>query len=556
MSNTQRGKTLEQGAAILIFSTILVKIISALFKIPLSADYCLGSLGFGYFSAAHDLFVPINMLAISGFPVAISRLVSDYTTKGNSYGVKQVYKVSKRFLFFFGLFGSVLLCLFVFPFVKITDKTGNSIYSMLAVAPSIVFCSIISCYRGYFEGKNNMTPVGISSILESLGKLVFGLGLTLITLRLTGNIVIAAAVAILGISFGALISLIFLHLSFKKEKTALGNANSEKTSDALVLRSLIIISIPVVLSSVSGNIVSLIDAITVRWQLNYTVSHNFPVLTEMFGRAIESYNNTALEPLSNEALPTFLYGIKSKAFTVYNLVPTFTVLLGVSSVPIISGAVAKCDKSELRSTAYSVIKLGMLVSLPAGLGLMALGRPIMVLLFGGGSEVGGYMLSIYGLAAIFAGLFMPIISVLQAANLQNIALRNITIGLGVKLIANLVLSSVPEINIYGSVLGTLLCNIVIFALNITALLNFTGRLNLSFDFLKLLASALFCSGAAIIISHLGLSKPITVLSILAAAIVYFLSVLLLKLFSVNEILQLPKGKFVLSVLKKLGFYKN
>ena len=91
-----KEQNITQAAAILLVSTVIVKLIGALFKIPLSADYALGDLGFGYFSVAYDLYVPIYMLALSGFPVAISRMVADYTAKERFHDADRVFYVFER----------------------------------------------------------------------------------------------------------------------------------------------------------------------------------------------------------------------------------------------------------------------------------------------------------------------------------------------------------------------------------------------------------------------------------------------------------------------------
>ena len=47
---TKKQQNFERGAVILLASTIIVKVIGAIFKIPLQR--LIGDLGFGYFSSA------------------------------------------------------------------------------------------------------------------------------------------------------------------------------------------------------------------------------------------------------------------------------------------------------------------------------------------------------------------------------------------------------------------------------------------------------------------------------------------------------------------------
>jgi stage V sporulation protein B len=55
----------------------LVKLLGALFKIPLT--HILGGGGMGYFMTAYGFFNPIYAMSIAGFPVAVSRMVSQST---------------------------------------------------------------------------------------------------------------------------------------------------------------------------------------------------------------------------------------------------------------------------------------------------------------------------------------------------------------------------------------------------------------------------------------------------------------------------------------------
>ena len=95
MRKTDKKQTFEQSALILLLSAILSKLIGALFKIPLSSDFCLGDLGFGYFSSAYDLISPILLLSVSGLPVAVSKLVSECISSDKKDEAEKTFKISR-----------------------------------------------------------------------------------------------------------------------------------------------------------------------------------------------------------------------------------------------------------------------------------------------------------------------------------------------------------------------------------------------------------------------------------------------------------------------------
>lgn len=558
---TKDSRNLKQGAVILLLSSVIVKLIGALFKIPLASDFCLGDLGFGYFSSAYDVFMPVYFAAISGFPVAISRMVSDFASRNYQREAEKTLAVAKRVILIFSAFCFVLFVICVFPFVNFTDKTGKSIYSFLAVAPSIIFCLWVSCYRGYFEGLGNMMPAAVSGIIEALGKLVLGLGFAVGVIKLGGDPAIAAAAAMIGISIGSLASALYLKIIYKLNN-GIGNydasSNYFDADGRSIAKKLIIISLPIVFASLSSSIVALVDGLTVRYQLSKLISENTDALNGVFSALLSEYENSVGESLSHEALPTFLYGIRGKAYTLFNLIPTLTISVGVGLIPAVTENFAKKDVSALKDNIGAVLKISALICFPASAGFMVFGERIMSLLYGAGasSQLGGRMLVIYGIAVIFAGFSFPLAGVLQAIGNQNRVFVNVICGILIKTVLNLVLCSRESINILGAAYSTLACFGVICLLHIATLLLKTGRfLNIANNILKPAVSAVICVALAYLVGLSGDSVFVTVVVIAVAAVTYFVFLVLFNTFDESDISALPAGKKLVKICKKLKIVK-
>ena len=165
------------GAIVLVVATALVKVIGAIYKIPLTS--IIGSLGRGYFASAYNIYTPIYAISMAGLPVAVSTIVSKNVALGKYRDVKQVLKVTFPLFLLLGLVGTGAMFIAAKPYV---DSVGSplALYSVLAIAPSILFCCVMSTYRGYYEGLSNMYPTAISQVIESLGKLIFGLSIAYI----------------------------------------------------------------------------------------------------------------------------------------------------------------------------------------------------------------------------------------------------------------------------------------------------------------------------------------------------------------------------------------
>lgn len=549
-------KSFQRGALLLLCSAVIVKLIGGLFKIPLSSKYCLGDLGFGYFSSAYDLFTPFYALAMAGLPVAVSKTVSEYLAKGRYGEVRQMLKVSRRVYLAAGLICFLCLSAIIYPFSKLTDSTGAGIYSLFAMTPSVVFCCLMSSYRGYYQGLNNMLPTAVSELLEALCKLVLGFGFGFFTVKITGDVAFGAAAAILGITVGTAVSTFYLKLYYRIKGDGI---SPDKLSGSPILggrsaaKALILIAVPVALASLAGNIALIIDALTVRRQLSALDEGSFNIIREMYAYSVADYNKTAVLPITNGQLSALLYGIRGKAYTLFNLVPTLTTVIGVSAVPVIAGLNAEKDYKALNRNLNSALKLVSLISLPAGIGLFVASDRIMELLYDSAAsvEIGAPLLKIFGIAAVFAGIAIPLTGILQAMGKQKTALINIGAGAAVKLIIGMLTVAVPEINVNGAALGTLACYAVIFVLHTAVLLKSQEvTLDIKTVFLKPLVAALLCGVAAQMVLYIGNSFFITTLAILAAVLVYMICLILLKTLAEEDLMSLPQSERLTDFCRK------
>lgn len=546
-----KRRSMQYGTAVLLISAVIVKIIGALFKIPLSSAHCLGDEGFGFFSSAYDLFSPLYSLAMAGLPVAVARTVSEHTAAGRYRDARLSYRLSRKFFLIAGIIGTAVFAALVIPFVRLTDATGKTAPALFAVAPAVLFSCVLSAERGYYEGLNNMLPTAVSELTEALCKLILGLGAAFITVRLTGSTVWGAAAAMAGITVGTLFAFLYTRIYAKLKGdgiTAEMLENSpEPQSGADTFKKMILLTLPIALTSLTVNIPPMIDAFTVKSGLEGLINGG----TDLRGIYRSVFENGDMPDLS--AFPVLLYGIRGKAYTVFNLVPAFTSVIGVGAVPAIAAAAARGNTAELKKNINTVLKTAALISLPAACGLIAIGGRITDFLYDteASAVIGGEMLTVYGLAALFAGFLVPLGGILQAVDRQNAVLLNTAVGTAVKLLVNIIAVSVPKINVMGSALGTVLCFFVIFLLDIAVLIKAVGFAPDSANvFLKPLASAAFCGLAARLTVMLGSSRGVTLLAVFAAALVYAALIIALKTVSESDFPDSDKGKRLAEFCRK------
>ena len=164
--------SLVKGAAILGAAGLIVKLLGAVFRLPLAN--MIGATGMAYYSPAYYTYTTFVTIATSGIPVAISKMVSERITVGNFEEAHHVYKVSLKLLTGIGLV-SFLIMFFGAGFISGLQNIEEAKLPMMAVAPALLIVPVMAAYRGYFQGMQNMRPTAISQIIEQVFRVFFGL---------------------------------------------------------------------------------------------------------------------------------------------------------------------------------------------------------------------------------------------------------------------------------------------------------------------------------------------------------------------------------------------
>lgn len=574
MNHRTRGQSFLEGAAILTAATITVKLIGALFKIPLAN--ILGGVGMSYFVTAYDLFTPIYSLVVTGLGIAVSRMVAEQTAMGSSTGVEAVLRAARRIFITAGVLGTLLLLAAAPHFVQLIGNPA-ALFAVAAIAPAIIFSCLSAIYRGYYQGLSNMAPTAVSQVVESLVRLVAGIALAygvaqgmLGRYEKTGSLLgyrfdtpqqaelfvlrFAAAAAILGVTLSTMVGALYIRRVYRRQSiTRPGPISHQLVKDTG--RRLISIAVPIALSTLVVNLSALIDLTSVMNCLHTAISRDSSAILAMYPGGIPPQ-------ITLELLPEYLYGSYSGlAYSIFNLIPSLTAAFGVSAIPAVSRAWARKDPVQLQRTVSSILRLTVLVALPAGLGIATLAQPILTFLYPARTAevlIVAPILRVMGISAVLVAAATPINSILQAIGRERLPLVVLLFGAAIKLVTNYTLISRPEINIQGVPYGTLLCYGVIVVLSGSALRLCAGvRLEIISAVGKPLFCALCSSGTAwLLYSRLPLGNTTKLfVSIVFAAFVYGIMVLLTGTLRKSDINMLPISEKILKRLEMLGFIR-
>lgn len=413
----------------------ITKILGFVYRIALSR--IIGDEGMGLFQMAFPILIFTIMITTGGIPVAISKLVSEAEAKNEVYRTRTILLVSIFIVTVMSIIitGLVLLFAPVIANTFLTDK--RALFPLLGIAPVIPIIAVSSVFRGYFQGKQNMSPYAYSTIIEQIIRIF-----TVIMLAqylLPHGIEYAAAGAMIGMVIGEFMGMAYLLFRFKKDpgKPILSlftkNINIPSDKWMLTVKELLHITIPVTASRVFGSLAYAIEPIVVSQSL-------------------------ALAGLTVVASTAFYGQLEGMAIPIVFFPAFITYALSVSLVPAISEAAAHKNHRLVQHRLQQTIRLCFILGAPCVILIWILAEPLSVLLYHQ-KEIARLM----QIMAPFAILFYlqgPLSSILQGLDEAKIAMRNSIIGAIIKTSLIFVLGSRPEYGIDGVVMG-INCGIVI-----------------------------------------------------------------------------------------------
>ena len=512
----EKQNTMFGGVAVLAMGIAVVKIIGALFKIPL--QNILGDTGSADFYSAYNVYAVLLTISTAGLPVALSRTVSEAHTLGRYNQERQVFRVSLAAFLVLGV-ASFLVMWFGNEWLAGLLKDTRAALGIRVLAPAVVCVGCLSAFRGYAQGHMDMVPTSVSQIIEALCKLFLGLSLaTFIMSRpLAGDLAqeqtsVAAAGAIAGVTVGTILALLYMFWNFcftQLHRTQRGTDRPDSWQATLV--NLLRIAIPITLSTSMVPIINMLDNALVQGQLQRMLLEHpgewalfqdyldlaplrnaFAAWKEALpagsgatmaalsaqaeaAQAAQSAQ-AALSALDSAALGLFnalenasrsLYGSYTTAMSLHNLPGSFMTALTASIIPAVAASLARRDRRGSTRITGSVLRITALLAMPMGVGLTALATPIMRLLFPKyNAALTGPLLAILGPASILVCLVLVSNAILQAHGFVNLPIYTMLLGGIMKIIANYNLVAVPEVGIFGAPVGTLVCYAVALGLNL------------------------------------------------------------------------------------------
>lgn len=433
----KQKNSILRGATSLGIGAFISKLIGAIYRVPLTN--IIGGVGLGLYQMVFPVYAILLDFSGAGVPSALSKLISSEREK-REYSAQSYLNTSIRVLLMFGLICSAIMAIAAKPLAKIQgDESAYIAY--LFLAPAITFVSLISCFRGYFQGLMKMGYTATSQIVEQVIKLCFGL---LFAFIFKQNIPLAVGGATLAISISEIVALVYLVISYKRHKKANPFAFVFSRKDFFnQAKTIIKTTVPITLIGIMIPLSQVIDSFLII-------------------NLIKLYREDG----------TLLYGLFSGVvMTLINLPVSICYGVSTSTIPAVSGAK---DVSEQNKNAIKALLLTALVSVGFWVGLAYFSDTVIGMLFGRLSVIER---EITRKLLLISCPCILLLSILQTSNAVLIGkgklyspLLSMFLGVVVKTILNILLLSVPSINIYGSAVAVIACYFVACLVNLIMIL--------------------------------------------------------------------------------------
>ena len=529
MSEAQKKQNFLQGTALLAMATAIVKVIGALYKIPLNA--IIGEQGFGYFNTAYEIYNVLLMISTAGLPVAMSRMISQANSLKHYNQVRRVYNTARGIFLALGITGTLLMTLFCRQLAEFQNQP-DAWAAIGCLGPCVLLICIMSTYRGFFQGQSNMLPTSISQVLEAVVKLIVGIVAALIMLKATGSVALAAGGAILGVTASCLVSSVYLYGCFRKSYALLPETREAPRTFGDTAKGLMIIAIPITLGSAGLQFLTMLE--TKIYMGRLLLYHSQDVADTMRG----------------------IYGMTQ---TIFNMPCAFITPITVSIIPAITAQLTLCNSEEARATEESAARITGLISMPCAFGLGLLAEPVTSLLGGYTGEnlvLATKLMTILGFSIMFNAVVLMTTAIMQAHGRAGRPVINMLIGGLVKLAAVFLLTGNPHIGIVGTPVGTLLCYLVICVLNLYSIRTLLENppaivKHLLRPFLSALIMGVGVYAAFMGLKYLGITSRLILcgVPIAVGVVLYVIAAVKIKVVTREDCLLLPKGEKIAKLLK-------
>ncbi|MBR6474672.1 MAG: polysaccharide biosynthesis protein [Lachnospiraceae bacterium] len=540
MEKKKKSGFMVQGG-ILAAAGLITRFIGMLYRIPLTR--IVGKEGMGYYNNSYEIYNIALLISCYSVPVAVSKLIADKEGKGEYVNSSRYFRFALILSSSIGLTVSLLVFIFA-PQIAEAFKYPSCVIPLRVLTPTIFVFSIMGVIRGFFQGKHTMVPTALSQIIEQVINAVVSVVAAAYLINAFKDLNEAAAYGAAGGTAGtlagamaALVFLVILLFLYRKkvDKSEAIDITGKMDESKFIIKALLFTMMPIILSQTIYQVSGIIDSYIFS---NFMNKHGYT----------ETERSIFWEAYSN------------RYKWMYNVPVAIASAFGVSIVPALSSSYAKNDTEGIKKKIASAVKFNMLIAFPAAMGLGFLSQPILVLLLGDVTDnLGPRLLSLGCMAVVFFALSTLTNGVLQGISMMRKPVTHSLIALIIHIIAVFIgLNTFESENgVYVMVICNMLYGLLVCALNwwsIAKALNYKQEIKRTFllpAICALLMGVVTDYTYEFVYGYTYSMALALIPAFIVAVLVYAVLILLTKTVTEDELLEMPIGKKIVRILKKI-----
>lgn len=385
---------------ILLIGGFITKILGMIIKIIMTR--MIGTKGISLYMLIMPTFNLFIVLAQMGFPIAISKIVSEDKTENKKLIISSMYL--SIFLTIILMISIIFLDKTICKFLHNTDLY----YPILAIGFTLPFISISCIIRGYFFGKEKMWPHVISNFTEQIVRII--LYIIVLPMLKKYNVIISVSFIILSNIVSELTSILILYFFLPKN---IRITSKMLHPDVEIIKDVLNISIPNTGSRIIGTIGYFFEPIILTTMLLFT-----------------GYSQKYI---------TYEYGIITGYVFPLLLLPSFfSMAISQATLPVVTKAYANKNIKYVKSKIKQSILFSFFIGLFFTIIYMIFPSDIMKFIYN--TTEGVKYLKIITPFFLFQYIQSPLVSIMQAMDKSKDAFKSTIIGTIIKISLIIVLS--------------------------------------------------------------------------------------------------------------------
>lgn len=411
-TTTSKEKMLR-GSAWMTAGSMFSRILGALYVIP-------WMMWFGrdrgqanaLFAIGYNIYSIFLIISTAGIPGAVAKQVSHYNAMNEYKTGRKLFRSGLYLMVFMGVISAAALYLLA-PWISTGDK--DAIPVIRSLAWPLLVIPMMSLFRGFFQGYQDMAPSAVSQFIEQVARVIYMLATAYWIMQVVhGSYVTAVAHSTFAAFIGAVASLLVLawyYLRKRKEWDVLAD-NSADTLDIStrdMLMEMVRQAIPFIILDAGITIFQLVDQYTF-----FNMIDDFVVGTRATFNTLYSL---------------FAFNANKLIMIIVSLAAS----MAITSIPLLSEAYTKRDFRDVRDQVDNTIELFFFIMIPSAIGMAAVAKPLYTIFYGY-DFTGTLVLEFSSYTSIVLGLFTVLAAMLQGLYQNRLAITYFVVGLVVKIV--------------------------------------------------------------------------------------------------------------------------